>query len=848
MKIGILRNYKRMQPSLYPPKLYSSVALAKSDDTTAYILLYRGTPEGKDCEPSMSSYIEEIFHHEKKVILIEGAPGIGKTTLCKEIAFRWAKGEQLTSCKLLLLLSLRDPDVQKMSTIHEFAEYFAESTNKSSLLCSYLENKGDVTIILDGFDEMDSELQNSFFFTELILGKLLPTARIVVTSRPSTSACLRNVVDQIVEIIGFHQSGKNQYALEVLKDSPPNILRLQKHLQQHPSVNALCYIPSVMSIVTFVCLHQPTDLPSTASKMYKSFIVLTICEYLKSKKIIPKDKVINNKEQFPPVVKKVLHQLAKFAFDSLIADKLVFTAEEISHVCKDDPTCYGLLQSIECRNSVKSYNFLHLTIQEYLAAYHITTLQSGEVDQLLQEAIFDGSCKSSTDKSIHLSNMWIMYVGITGGKNPALRHQLGLITHSQSGHDHCNPVFNCNTEILSSSISVLPGSSHTTFDSPTHTVPPLLSNDSLQLPCSELLPLSTKVQYLMLNNQETFATNIMRLKATLTGSCCNNIAFSQEIDDLGRIFYLFQCFQEAEDEILCDILSNSFDGNIINLKDYNILYPHLVESLGLFLTSRRWESLSLSNCQIGDKGIILLHRYLCRDKQEQISVIDFMENNLTEVSLPFISDIITYCHPHTLKLGCNDFASVESIAKAVITSPSLKQLNLWGCGITAEEAAAISDMMATLEELVISNNNLSDDGVKILSGGLAATKTLRELYINDNNISPQGTVTIACALTLNTSLEKLNMTNNIVGQEGAVAIAEAIIENKTLTELLLYGDYTLDEESAKLLLERLSNSKSTISKLGFSKRLAYDNCIKSCIESINITRRNNIQKLDLKFH
>jgi len=835
-----------MQPSLHPPKLYRSLALTNSDDTTACILFYRGTPEEKDCEPSISSYIEEIFHHEKKVILIEGAPGIGKTTLCKEIAFRWAKGEQLTSCKLLLLLPLRDPDVQKTSTIHEFSEYFVESTNKSSLLCSYLENKGDVTIILDGFDEMDSELRNSFFFTELIQGKLLPKARIVVTSRPSTSTCLHNIVDQVVEIIGFHQSGRNQYALEVLKDSPPNILRLQKHLQQHPSIDALCYIPLIMSIITFVCLHQPTDLPSTASKMYRSFIMLTICEYLKSKKIIPKDKVINNKEQFPPVVKKVLRQLAKFAFNSLVADKLVFTAEEISHMCKDDPTCYGLLQSVECRNSVKSYNFLHLTIQEYLAAYHITTLQSGEVDQLLHEAIFNGSCKSSSDKSIRLSNMWIMYVGITGGKNSSLRHQLELITRSQSGHDHCNPVFDCNTELLSGSVSVLPNCPH---DSPTRTVPPLLSNNSLQLSCSELLPLSTKVQCLMLNNQKTFATSIMRLKAPLTGSCCNNIAFSQEIENLGRIFYLFQCFQEAEDEIICDILSKSFERNIINLKDCNILYPHQVESLGLFLTSRRWESLNLSNCQVGDKGIILLHRYLCRDKQEQISVIDFMENNLTEVSLPFISDIITYCHPRTLKLGCNDFACVENIAKAVITSPSLKQLNLWGCGITAEEAAVISDMMATLEELVISNNNLSDDGVKILSGGLATTKTLRELYINDNNISPQGTVTIACALTLNTSLEILNMTNNIIGQEGAVAIAEAIVENKTLSELLLYGDYTLNEESAKLLLERLSNSKSTISKLGFSKRLVYDNCIKSCIESINITRRrNNIQELNLKFH
>ena len=275
-------------------------------------------------------------------ILIEGHAGIGKTTLVKQICVQWAEGKLLTSDKLVLLLLLRDPNVQKITNEHKLIEHFTKSTSKVEQLYSYLEDNhgADITLIIDGFDELRTQSRYRSFFRELIEKRCLPNARIVVTSRPSASACLHQVVDKRMEILGFEQSSKNQYVIEALQDHPSKVEKLQRHFQQYPNIDAICYIPLIMSIIVFLCMCQPDELPPTATKMYESFILHTICHYLKRVRKIPEDLIINKLEQFPSVVSIALQDLQKIAFDGLINDKIVFTVEELP---KDDPTCYSPL-------------------------------------------------------------------------------------------------------------------------------------------------------------------------------------------------------------------------------------------------------------------------------------------------------------------------------------------------------------------------------------------------------------------------------------------------------------------------------------------------------------------------
>jgi len=543
--------------------------------------------------------------------------------------------------------------------------------------------------------------------------------------------------------------------------------------------------------------------------------------------MVPKDTVINEIKQFPLSILQVFQQIAKFAFNGLVADKTVFTAGEIL----DDNL--ELLHCVE-HCDAKSFNFLHLSLQEFMAAFYIAGLNIHEIPKHFKELY---------DNSIWFSEVWTLYSNLAGEKG--LRQNLRLVAHFQSLpiHDY---VLQLNTF----------QSKNATFDP--GTLSPALRNSILQQNgCHNYRPLalSADVWRLILDNQKASTTSSLQFKPackTQRELCSEeNLLLQKVLDNPIKIIYLFKCSLEAKVDTLCEVLSKSFSDNIIILKNYKLSAQH-IEYLGLFLTSKaKWIEINLCNCQIGDEGIIILHRYLCRvaDKKQEISTMDFMNNGLSAVSLPFISEIISCCHVHTAKSGCNNFASVWGITIMLKNTTTLKQLNLWSCGITVQEAAAISEKTKTntLEKLNVGANNLSDDGVKLISEVLSSkTCNLQSLHINDNKIGPLGIGAIAQALLLNKSLLVLNMTNNEVGQEGAVALADAIMINETLEELLLCGEKTLTEDSAILLLDKLYNSNTTIIKLGLTKKFANNNCIHCHTENIN-ERRKWYNKQDVKF-
>ena len=841
-------------------------------------------------------------------ILIEGHPGIGKTTLAKEMCLQWANNQLLTSDKLVLLLMLRDPNVQKITSTEQLVKY-TQSADQVECVLSYLQNNNGVgvTLIIDGFDELSTELRQTSFFMNVIKGDVLHNVRVVVTSRPSASACLHQYVHRRIEVLGFEKSSKEQYVDNALKDTPKHLHKLKVHFQQYPNIDALCYIPLNMAIIVYLCLLG--SLPPTATKMYESFILHTIYRHLKRVGKIPNDTSVTQIEKLPQPVCEALQQLQKVAFDGLVKDKIVFTVEKLPVLCKDDPTCYGLLQSTECYSAeeigtpTQSFNFLHLGIQEYFAAKYVTTLPEDEVYTLLKESFIVSDTRdydlpnipNPDSKSVRLSNMWILYCGITSGQCKTLRHYLTTYGKPDSSDNILAEMFPPTTSMMSLQPSSINPSYHpvtpltqpaiysrypltpsrgqhiTSYPQPYHLptqqqqhlvqypyhrpsmTNPLLSdharshdpmshpltmyrptmthshsshdqmftppttaenltshmllsshmindrsrdltmyNPSMVLPhCSHDHTLTSPIQrYFTTTTSKQFNSNIdsQVTSEKMTGPSqqgsssdqriSNTVTISQDVlKDPLKVLYLFQCFQEAQDNELCEILSRSFDSGVIDINSHRFL-PHQVVSLGFFLSRshRKWNKLNLSSCHIGDHGMNIIHQYLCGDKanKQEIREINLGHNDLTGASSHLIADIISHLQPRTLMLYNNNITNVRDISTAVINTSTVKVLYMWYNNLTAQEAVAISDMMICLEKLDIRDNKLGDLGAELLSEGITNTKTLRVLNISVNNIGPSGTTAIVNALTDNTSLEKLYMSHNDVGE--VCAMAQSVIQ------------------------------------------------------------------------
>ena len=901
-------------------------------------------------------------------ILIEGHPGIGKTTLVKEMCLQWANNQLLTSDKLVLLLMLRDPNVQKITSTEQLVRY-TQSTDQVQYVLSYLQNTSGVgvTLIIDGFDELSTELRQTSFFRKVIEGDVLHNVRVVVTSRPSASACLHQCVQRRIEVLGFEKSSKEQYIDNALKDTPERLHKLKTHFQQYPNIDALCYIPLNMAIIVYLCLLG--SLPPTATKMYESFIINTIRHHLKKVGKIPNTASITQIEKLPQLVCESILQLQKVAFDGILRDKIVFTVKELPVLCKDDPTCYGLLQSTECYSAEEdiptpSFNFLHLGIQEFLAAKHVTALPEDEVYTLLKTSFVTrrNIFADPNSNSVRLSNMWILYCGITSGQCKTLRHYLttygnpcnaDLTLHSNPHNQQIGPTLShpSTTSIMSqrfdplqlSSINssyhlVTPptqpvysrypltpsrGQDITSYPQPYHlptvyhpyqqqqlvqypyhqpsnvahdhtrshdpishpvkmytpnmthshrlhdqmTTPLLQPNHMIHNASDDINPsmvltdrshdhtmtssaercFTTSASKQFNSNIDSQVTSEKITSPSQQGSTSdlrisNTITISQRVlKDPVKVLYLFQCFQEAQDNELCEVLSKSFSSNEVDISGYRLL-PHHVVSLGFFLSRshRKWKILSLEGCNIGDHGMSIIHQYLCGDKttKQEITQINLGFNDLTGASSHLIADIISHLQPHTLRLYHNKITIVRDIYTAVIDASTIKMLDMSSNGLTAQDAAAISDMMICLEKLDISHNELGDHGVELLSEGIRHTKTLRVLNIEGNSITSSGTIAIANALTDNSSVEELYMGGISIGQDEAIALGNAITNNKIIKTLSLddeddHSDGTMDKESAMIIINSIY-CNNTIAKLTLPSIKLSENDVRVITEEVEI--------------
>ena len=325
----------------------------------------------------------------KKLVLIEGAPGVGKSTFAWEFCRRWVRGELAQQYELVLLLRLRDERISKATTLKDLIYHPSEEVRQNVVTHLASTHGTNVLIILEGYDELSDEYRNIHsVFMQLIYGQLLPLATVMVTSRPWATCellveCSNRLVKHI-EILGFNKEQISFYIKSVSSEN--DVTGLNDYIKRHPQIGMCMYIPLNCAIV--VTVYQESQdyghaLPTTLTELYKALTRILIIRHLRGHHQDKEgSKYIKIFEDLP-VPRHVYNnfvEVCKLAYSGIVE-----SCDRVQLIFRNLPSEFdnlGFMDSVTdlyaTQGTVSSHNFLHLTFQEFFAAVHISFMSPSE--------------------------------------------------------------------------------------------------------------------------------------------------------------------------------------------------------------------------------------------------------------------------------------------------------------------------------------------------------------------------------------------------------------------------------------------------------------------------------------
>ena len=385
-----------------------------------------------------------------KAIIIEGVAGIGKTYLCKEIAYQWSQEQLFPEKKLLFLLFLCEQNVQSLNSIKDLVAFSCKQENNESVesITKYLQDTDgeSLVLILDGYDEISGKLPDDHLISNILKRIQLPKCMLIITARSSAYGLLYRLADCRIEILGFTENDRQEYIKQAFKDSPSDIVKVKQYFVNNPTISSLCYIPLNMAIFTY--LFYQKDCPKTYTELYRKFIESMVKHHVK--------KSGQPYEKFQELTDIIIFNLGKFSYNVLCKDQMVFSFAQIKDACLNNfaqiPGAmhggFGLLQITEHFGAMgpeKVYiaTFSHSSIRDCLAALYIKSLSDDKQINLLKDTFW-------SDKYL---NTWIMFVGLTQGKSIAFKT---FLAGKQSIRLNVNPNhINISPEIMNDKLKCL---------------------------------------------------------------------------------------------------------------------------------------------------------------------------------------------------------------------------------------------------------------------------------------------------------------------------------------------------------------------------------------------------------
>ena len=340
--------------------------------------------------------IQDVLKHNDDnspiKVVVDGPPGVGKTTLCHKLCNMWAKNE-LKNCSFdhVFLLPLRDERVSSAENISDLVSLFHSSKKLCETVSDQIMEKNGrgLLLILDGWDEFgERESTERSVILNIIQRKVLQSCSIMITSRTYASSSLLKMTNvRHIEVLGFE---KEEIVSFIKKNLPHDKAKqLKKDLEVREDVLTLCYIPFVCSMLLTVYCQCDYILPNTLTELYKQFVLYYMKRSMEKKGLDPEiiESFSDLTKPKHDVQKKAFDELCFCAYSHLKTQSNTFTRDQIEELTDSSVFKHFELMQFYKIAGIITYQFRHLTIQEFLSAWWIS--QQDDEENLFQEHFED---------------------------------------------------------------------------------------------------------------------------------------------------------------------------------------------------------------------------------------------------------------------------------------------------------------------------------------------------------------------------------------------------------------------------------------------------------------------------
>ena len=799
--------------------------------------------------------VKELFLPNKDTqnpckILVVGRPGIGKSLLCTKISRDWAKDDLLRRFHLFYLCRFRwfnDETFQKISLKQLLCRFHPEGCNDDELFQYVLDNPEKVIIVFDGLDEFKyhshcqeddeayggnnakEQLPLSALYVKLMRGKLLPEATILTTSRPDAVRSIAHLtalhIDRKVEIMGFTPEKIRKYVQQRFGHNEERVDRMWSHISSNLELLSLCYIPVNTRIICSVleeCLKLQEQnlthmaLPSTSTAVYKDAMRLFIFKHHPEFKYNP---LPEGKIKLPGTVKVTLKKAGALAKKGIEQGRLVFDSHEVQGMEDCGLFNHASNRKVSSSKFKSQFCFLHLTLQEFLAARVIAKMDPAELKSFVS--------RNASDPKWHLVLQFV--AGLLGyKKNKAVIVFVNMLCESMKKSECKRPswqkallMMKCLYEYNDEDTVKQAASKIQRSITSEKTIINLWDCKVTAPDCAAILFF---IKHLHRNNVLHLGHNhitdegVPYLCAALKDEHCKLTTLDlagNNISDKG-VSHLCAALKDEH----CKLTTLDLTSNNISDKSVSHLCAALKDE------HCRLTELNLAGNNILEQGISHLCAAL-KDEHCKLTKLEISSNDILDQSVSHLCAALKDEHCKLTTLNFSYPESGQSISHLFVALKDehckLTELYLRNADISDQVVFHLSDALkyehCKLAKLDLEDNAISSQGVSYLCAALKDEQCkLRSLNLVHNRISDTGMSHLCVALKdEHCKLTELDLSDNFISDQGVSHLTAALKDEQCKLRSLNLAHIRISDEGVSHLCAALKDEHCKLTELNLSK-------------------------------